>query len=228
MKLYNNFKIALWIILLLSVSSLLVFRYSAIAAGTSSTSDIFILLFWIVLMLAPIFRDINMFGPRLKQSIESLKDQVQNLMFTVQSQTQSVNINNYPIPPSDNEIAQRQKEVEEVLGKGVSIRSLQDDSIPENPELNYLFNLRRSIETELRRIESIRLGFDWDYRRFSFSQIIQRFVQADLMPLGLAAAIRDIYAICTAAIHGEQMSPKQIAYAKEIGPQIVLALKRIQ
>jgi len=186
MKLYNNFKLALWIILLLSVSSLLVFRYSAIAAGTSSTSDILILFFWIVLMLAPVFQDINIFRLRLKQSIESLKDQVLNLMFTVQSQTQtqSVNISNYPIPPSDNEIAQRQKEATEVLAKGVSIRSLQDDSIPQDPEINYLFNLRRSIEPELRRIESMRLGFDWDYRRFSFAQIIQRFVQADLMPRG--------------------------------------------
>jgi hypothetical protein len=149
-------------------------------------------------------------------------------MLTVQTQTQSVSINNYPVPPSDSEVTERQREAEEMLGKGSLSRLLQDASIPEDPEINYLFNLRRSIEAELRRIESTGLGFDWNYRRFSLSQATQRLVQADLLPSKLVAAMTDIYAICSAAIHGEQMSPKQIAYAKEIGPQIVFALKRIQ
>ncbi len=40
--------------------------------------------------------------------------------------------------------------------------------------------------------------------------------------------MRDVYAICTAAMHDEEMSPKQLAYAKEIGPQIVSALTTIR
>ncbi len=227
MKLNSTLKIAAWIILLLSVSSLFALRYSAIAAGTSSTTDAFILLLWIGLMLAPAIQDANPFGLELKQRIESLRDQVQHLMFTVQSQTQSVNINNYPIPPSDSEVTERQREAEEILGKGLLTRSLQDDSIPQDPELNNLFNLRRSIEAELRRIESTRFGFDWNYRRLDFVPITQRLVDARLLPPKIAAAMTDIYAICSAAIHDEEMSPKQIAYAREVGPQIVLALKGI-
>jgi hypothetical protein len=138
MKLNDTFKIAWWVIPLLFVSSLLVLRYSAIAAGTSSTTDVFVLLLWIGLMLVPIAKELNPSGPKLKQSIESLKDQVQNLMFTVQNQTQSVSINNYPIPPSDNEISRRQKEAEEILGTGKrsGIRSLQDEAIPQDAEMN--------------------------------------------------------------------------------------------
>jgi hypothetical protein len=45
-------------------------------------------------MLAPIFQEVNLFGLQLRRSIDSLREQVQNLMFTVQSQTQSVNIHN--------------------------------------------------------------------------------------------------------------------------------------
>ena len=230
MKLNDTFKIAWWVILLLFVSSLLVLRYSAIAAGTSSATDIFILLLWIGLMLAPVAKELNPSGPKLQQSIQSLKDQVQNLMFTVQNQTQSVSINNYPIPPSDDEISRRQKEAEEILGTGKrsGIRSLQDKAIPQDAEMNYLFSLRRSIENELRRIASTRLESNWDYRRFSLSQLTQSLIRADLLPPKLAAVITDIYAICSAAIHGEDMSSKQIAYAKEIGPEIVLTLKRIQ
>jgi hypothetical protein len=160
MKLNDTFKIAWWVILLLFVSSLLVLRYSAIAAGTSSTTDIFILLLWIGLMLAPVAKELNPSGPKLQQSIQFLKDQVQNLMFTVQNQTQSVSINNYPI------------------------------------------------ENELRRIASTRLESNWDYRRFSLSQLTQSLIRADLLPPKLAAVITDIYAICSAAIHGEDMSSK--------------------
>jgi hypothetical protein len=192
----------------MSLSWLIVIRYPAIASGTSSTSDIVILLLWMALLLAPLFQEVNLFGLQLKRSIESLREQVQNLMFTVQSQTQSVSIHNYPVPPSDSEIAE-------------STRSLRDDSPPQDAETNLLFNLRRNIELELKRIDSSRFGLGWDYRRFSLFQSTQRLLQAGLLPPSLAAVMRDVYAICTAVMHGEEMSTKQLAYAKEIGPQIV-------
>jgi hypothetical protein len=118
-------------------------------------------------LLAPIFQEVNLFGFQLRRSIDSLREQVQNLMFTVQSQTQSVNIHNYPVPPSDSEISERRKEAEQVLGAGMGIRSLQNDSLPPDPEINDLSNLRRNIELELKRIDSSRFGLNWDYRRFS-------------------------------------------------------------
>ncbi|MGB9277173.1 MAG: hypothetical protein WCC08_18255 [Terrimicrobiaceae bacterium] len=187
-----------------------------------------ILLLWMALLLAPLFQEVNLFGLQLRRSIESLKEQVQNLTFTVQSQTQSVSIHNYPVAPSDSEIAERRSEAEKVLAAGLSIRSLPDDSLPQDPETNLLFNLRRNIELELKRIDSSRFGLGWDYRRFSLFQSTQRLLQAGLLPPSLAAAMRDVYAICTAAMHGEEMSTKQLAYANEIGPQIVSALTTIR
>jgi hypothetical protein len=187
-----------------------------------------ILLLWIALLLAPLFQEVNLFGLQLKRSIESLREQVQNLMFTVQSQTQSVSVHNYPVPPSDSEISKRRSEAEKVLGAGFSVRPLQDDSLPQDPEANYFFNLRRNIELELKRIDSSRFGLSWDYQRFSLFPSMQRLLQAELLPPSLAAAMKDVYAICTAAMHGGELSPKQLAYAKEIGPQIVAALKAIQ
>jgi hypothetical protein len=132
MKIDSKVRIACLAVSFLSLSWLLILRYPAIASGTSSTSDIVILLLWVGLMLAPILQEVNLFGLQLKRSIESL-------MF----------------------------------------------------------------------------------------QSTQRLVQADLLSPGLAAAMRDVYAICSAAIHGEKMSPKQLAFAKEIGPGIVLALRGI-
>lgn len=225
-KLKQKLRIACLILLFISLSWLIVIRYPAIASGTSSTSDIVILLLWMALLLAPLFQEVNLFGLQLKRSIESLREQVQNLMFTVQSQTQSVSIHNYPVPPSDSEIGERRREAEKVLGTGLITRSLRDDSRPQDPETNLLFNLRRTLELELKRIDSSRFGLGWDYKRFSLFQSTQRLLQAGLP--SLAAAMRDVYAICTAAIHGEEMSPKQLAYAKEIGPQIVSALTAIQ
>ena len=228
MKLDQKLRIACLTLLFVSLTWLIVLRYPAIASGTSSTSDIVILLLWLALLLAPLFQEVNLFGLHLKRSIESLREQVQNLMFTVQSQTQSVSIHNYPVPPSDSEIDERMREAQKVLGTGLSIRSLQEDSLSQDPETNLLFNLRRNIELELKRIESSRFGLGWDYKRFSLFQSTQRLLQAELLPPSLASVMRDVYAICTAAMHGEKISPKQLAYAKEIGPQIVSALRAIQ
>lgn len=228
MKLNSTLKLAAWIILLLSVSSLVVLRYSAMAAGTSTVTDAFLLLLWIGLMLAPAIQDAHPFEGQLKQSVESLRDQVQHLMLTVQTQTQSVNVHNYPIPPSDREITKRQKQAEEVLGEASLSRSLPDDPIPQDPEINNLFNLRRALEAELSRIESTRFGLEGNYRRFDFVSANQRLVDARLLPPKLGAAMTDVYAICSAAIHGEEMSPKQLAYARKIGPRIVSALRQIQ
>jgi hypothetical protein len=196
MKIDSKVRIACLAVSFLSLSWLLILRYPAIASGTSSTSDIVILLLWVGLMLAPILQEVNLFGLQLKRSIESLREQVQNLMFTVQSQTQSVNVHNYPIPPSDDEINERRKEAEQILGAGPGIKSLPGDPSPQDLETNYLFNLRRHIELELKRIDSSRFGMNWDYRRFSLFQSTQRLVQADLLSPGLAAAMRDGYAIC--------------------------------
>lgn len=115
-------------------------------------------------MLAPVAKELNPSGPKLQQSIQSLKDQVQNLMFTVQNQTQSVSINNYPIPPSDNEISRRQKEAEEILGTGKrsGIRSLQDKAIPQDAENELPFQFekeyRERAETHRLNASRIQLG----------------------------------------------------------------------
>ncbi len=45
--------------------------------------------------------------------------------------------------------------------------------------------------------------------------------------VAIAHAIREVYAICSPAIHGEPVSDAQVAFAEDVGPELVAALKAI-
>jgi hypothetical protein len=168
MKLDKRFTPVCWIVLVLFSSSLLFARYSSLATGTSSAADIVILLVWIGLVTAPVFHELDLARSSLETRVDSLKAQVQNLTSSIQTQTQSININNYPSLPKDDEIGQRRKEAAEILGKRPQERSLPEQaSLPEDSGLNYLFNVRRYLELELRRITGAHFDSAWDYRRSS-------------------------------------------------------------
>jgi hypothetical protein len=229
MKLDKRFTPVCWIVLVLFSSSLLFARYSSLATGTSSAADIVIFLVWIGLVTAPVFHELNLARSSLETRVDSLKAQVQNLTSSIQTQTQSININNYPSLPKDDEIGQRRKEAAEILGKRPQERSLPEQaSLPEDSGLNYLFNVRRYLELELRRITGAHFDSAWDYRRSSLPQAVQRLVGAGVLAPKLAQLVEDVYAICSAVVHGDDASPKQIAYAKEISPGVIAALRDVR
>jgi hypothetical protein len=229
MKLDKRFTPVCWIVLVLFSSSLVFARYSSLAAGTSSAADIVILLVWIGLLVLPFFHDLGLAHSSLETRFDSLKAQVQTLSSSIQTQTQSININNYPSLPTDDEMRLRKKEAAEILSKAAQERSLPEQAaMPPDSDANSLLNGRRNLELELRRITGAHFGSAWDYRRSSLPHAVQSLVSAGVLTPQLADLVEDVYAISSAVIHGDDASPKQIAYAKDIVPGVLAALRDVR
>ncbi len=69
MKLPNWFKIVWWIFLLIIASAYLVSRRSILLSGDANAFDNIVLIFWIALLLSPIFYEMSFFGISLRQKI---------------------------------------------------------------------------------------------------------------------------------------------------------------
>lgn len=231
MKLPNLFKIFWWVLLLVVSSFFLWHRKDDLAAGRGTGADITIFLTWLAIMLAPIFQEIEFLGIKLKQSIDDLKTQIQIMKVDLQNQLmQTVNTtinNNFPRLPQDKDIPKIERETEQAVGNLGQEAVSFTDPIAENVVVNVLANLRRLIEVELRRIYNNNFEH-LPARSFSIALVLSQMIEDGIITQALAKSLREIYAICSAALHGLDVSDTQFQFAAKLGPKVLAALKKIE
>lgn len=76
MKLSNKFQVFWWVVLLLLFSTMLLMRIPAFKNGKIVGTDYFIFITWLALLLAPIFKEINILGLIFKQRQQPLGNTV--------------------------------------------------------------------------------------------------------------------------------------------------------
>src|SRR5690606_33055344 len=95
--------------------------------------------------------------------------------------------------------------------------------VPTNVAL--LFEARYSLEVEVRRIaRSHEILRD----RAPFNHILREMRSRDLIDESLEHILREIYFICSPAIHGDKVSEAQVAFVKDALPDMVAALRGIE
>jgi hypothetical protein len=95
-------------------------------------------------------------------------------------------------------------------------------------DTTYLFSVRYEIEREARRILNARPVSIEDQRRLSFAASINTLIQLEVLDAQIARAAREIYSICSLAIHGEDVSPAKTAFVRDLGPKVIATLKAIK
>ena len=228
MKIPNWFKILWWILLLLLTSILIAIRFGLLVIEKISPFDFTLIIFWIILMLSPLFNDIEIFGVKLKQDIRKLKSEI-DLKFVElksdikMSQNQNFTANfGFEKPPSDNEIDK-------------ITRSLKKDSLKSQieikaPEKNVkLFEMRFLIDTEIKRIWDIYLKLpspNLQSKRSTARQIHELNENGIIDPIQFAL-LKDIISICNSGIHGDEITEKQYEFVIEYGNASIRLLKNI-
>lgn len=246
MKLPNWFKIIWWIILLGLTGTILFKRFEAITSGQSVPVDVFVFLIFIVLMLVPIFSEIEFFGIKLKKELNQLKDDI-NIKFgdikneIRNSQTQTVNQTFQTLgpPPPDNKLPELQDEIERILS--VKFHTYGAVTVPKDvkiasrinvPEDNLLmFQVRYNIEKQLRRIweqRNSRTEFDDRLKHLPVTRIIQELSKSELINGNFYGILREILSICNYAIHGEEVTENQISFVTKNAKQILDYLSQIK
>lgn len=239
MKFSNTFRIAWWIGLLTVLTGFLATRVGDMHQGRGTTADTVVSLMWFALVLVPIFSEIK-FGDvlELKQEIKDTKQELRDgfagLRMELQNAvdvTTQINPQFNLVPPPDN----RLPEMEGIVKRAVSDALARHGAFPAaspvaspaaiTDDVRLLFETRRAMEVELRRLGA--LAFPDPKKPVPIIRLARALMEDGVIPASLFDAIRDVYAICTPAIHGEPVTSAQVAFVREAGRPLVDALRKM-
>src|SRR5260370_10583586 len=86
MRLPNWFKIIWWALLFAFLTFFLFQRYPDLVEGRATPSDVFIFSVWAVLVLVPLFQELNLFGIELKQQLRELRSELKSELLNLRSE----------------------------------------------------------------------------------------------------------------------------------------------
>ena len=238
MQLPNWLKIVWWLAILAALSWFLYSRSDEIVAGNAVTIDAVILVLWLALMLAPIFQEINLFGVKLKQEIKSLKEdvrqQINNLQTEIRTTVQAEFKPQFtfPNPPADAQLPELEERIKKAVQDAIRQRGLQPtvlslDEVDIAKEVQFLFAARHNIEKELRRLWDSRIGAEPGRRPPSISDMVGALISTQVIEHRLGVAIREVYSVCSPAIHGEPVTEVQINFVRDVAPELIATLRDI-
>lgn len=241
MKIPNWLRVITWIALFGFLTFLVSQRYHAIIQGSTNAFDIIIFLIWIALIAAVIFKEVDFFGVRLKREIDNLRTDLKEQITTLRSEIHNTITTRteispriyFPSPPSDAELPSIEERIKPILDRALQERGIEprkptppEEFVPDSTQ--YLFSVRYAIETELRRL----LKPQWEPReRRQYMPTIR--MARTLHNMGILSseyvdAITEVYAVCSTAIHGEDVSVKLIDFVRDIAPSLIAALGTIE
>lgn len=242
MEFTKNFKAAWWFILVLILSYYLYGRLDQLQSGSPSWFDALAFLVWVALGIGPFYAEIELPGLKLKQEVSKLKEHVTSEIASIKTtirqsaEQQQVTHVNFPhSPPPDAMLPNIEQQVKRAM---TEYMGEQEDRKAEPSGLKHakwmgappdsvaLFNSRYALETRLREL----------YREFGpqsvqgkepVNRIVRELIAQGLLSKDLAGPILEIYSICSAAIHGEDLSSAKIDFVKNTVPDLTVALDSI-
>ncbi len=246
MKLPNWFKVAWWLFLFGAVSGFLLQRYPALTSGTGNVVDALTVLVWFALALVPIFHEIDIFGVKLKQEIQELKNEVGKQFAVLQTEVRtSVRTEfspqiNIPYPAPDSQLPDLENQIKGAIEtafreRGVAAVPSEQIDFQISDDVQYLFSVRHGLERELRRIWDVTLQEVWAHdaratqsRQYQpIGRMTDNLVRAEILPPELDSALREVYAVCSLAVHGENTSEAQVSFVRDVAPGLITALRAI-
>lgn len=235
-KFSPGFRIAYWLGLIAVLTWFLTMRIGDAVAGQATVADTFVFAIWVALLLAPLFSEVEFFGVKLKQEVEKAKDEIKREIVSLKTDITSaievrtnVSPNIYLAPPPDAQLPSLEVQIKRVLEKLEAARGPQPQAagieLPDH-DVIFLMTIRRDIEVELRRIVRERQLPTGD-RPLAGIQLSRLLAQSEVVDPDLLRAIREVYAVCSPAVHGEPVSPAKVAFVRDLAPSLIKTLRAI-
>lgn len=232
MKFPNWFVILWWVFLLALASVYVGLRHTALLAGQVTGVDVVVIAVGVCLLVFPLFREMSIFGVSFKDRIDGLRNEVAGLRTELHA---SVDIRNQiilPTPPPDSELPAIEQRIERSLenalkSMGIALPTVSGDALKVSNDIMLLFGARYNLEYELRRLWQRRLERNAPVsRRFTPTlQVARTLAQAGVIDTATEAAIHEVWSIAAPGIHGEPITPVQVAFVKDVAPRVVSALR---
>ncbi len=226
-----------WVFLLFLFSMYLFLNQHRILSEIPTSLDFVIVILWLILLLYPLFSEIDIAGFKLKKEIEilrtDLKDQILTLRSEIQNTAnfQNINLVGYPLPAPDPKLKQLQTEFLRYLEsskKGSDDTHGDLETLIEIPERNVvLFKIRGTIESELLRILKERVDGDWNKKPLGIGQMIRILENNELIDFNFYRLILEVSSVCNQAVHNRPISNEQYDFVTRLSPDIIQRLKDI-
>ena len=138
----------------------------------------------------------------------------------------------FPSPPPDSQLPDLEKRIESVIRDvikqhGIREASLDFKELIVTNDVQYLFATRYNIERELHRIRDSRIGQQAIRVHVPISRMILTLVETEIIELQLGNIIKEVYAVCSPAVHGYPVSEPQINFVKDVAPKLISTLRSI-
>lgn len=162
MNFSNKFKLIWWASLLLVLTGMSVWRFYV---GSFINFDLFLFVFWFILVLFPIISEISLFGINVKKDIEAAKNEIKSHIAEIKNHINYqpiINLNSAPAAPKEYE-KKIKEEIQEESKQALKNKITGEISItPNNDErktsvnektqerLNKLLSVEKSINEILR------------------------------------------------------------------------------
>jgi hypothetical protein len=102
---------------------------------------------------------------------------------------------------------------------GVADRGGGADPYATPDSTQFLFGVRYNIESKIRSIWSHAISKEVTYP-VPVSKIIAELMKLELLDPDIAYMIREVYSICSAAIHGNDVSEEQLRFVESNSPSL--------
>lgn len=238
MSFSDRLRIAWWLLLVTAVTWFIAQRHPDLVPGRAAPADIVVFLVWVALLLVPLFQELEFFGLKFRQEIQSAKEEVKGEIASVRSELRNaVDILavfspqiTFPVPLPDSQLPDVENRVKAAVEEALASHGLRrppadtDLQVPKDAML--LFATRFNVERELRRIARQR-DLDIGLRRVAGMQLSRALVQAGVIEPSLDRAIREVYAVSSAGVHAEDVTPAQAAFVRDVASELVGTLKAI-
>jgi hypothetical protein len=240
MKLPNWLKAIWWGFLTLSLTYFLLLRIDDAIDGKATPADIFVFIIWFALLLAPLFSEIEIFGVKLKKEIQEAGEKITREVAALRAEVSnavdvrtnvSPNIYLHQPPPPDSQLPTLKEQIKAVLAEELGrqpgpTRPSAEPGPLDEPTL-YAFQVRRAIDLEIKRIAR-QHGFSLDDRVVNIHKILRSLVENEVIDKPLEQVIRDLYRVCSPAIHGDELSDAQASFIRDVAPGVLEALRAIR
>lgn len=225
-----------WYVILLIISSIYVwhYRFSIIDFSTIEAQDLIFFL-WLILLVFPLFSEIEILGVKVKKEIEKsvqeVKEDIAELRLQIVSSNSSAVANSETNFIFSAEFLQALTE-KAGLPKSRDIKKADtvidaqflDKEVIAPTEATFLFSVRYAIEKRIVELYQL-LGNERIYT--SLASMLQELRKSELLDNDMVTLLFQITKIANRGIHGESISQDYTEFIQSVFPDVIRKLDEI-
>lgn len=222
-----------YIILLIMCTGFVLCNWKKMVTLNFDNITIFHIIFilWIILLICPLFSEMEFFGVKLKKEVEKVKEEVKEDIADLKAQIIQMNLNyssnnqillNNNFLPSMDQMRELENLVEHQRGEKTQGLNTKDQKSNKDSK-EYLTNIRSKIEKQLLKLIN-KVGYE---NKQSLLEAVEILFRLEILDGFTADLIKQIVKITDRGIHGEIISDEYIRFIKTTYPEVEKRLKDV-